>query len=164
MGMHMMPMTTALREQEQPTATSVSMPASLHDKLFSWGPPAGQEATNAMGAPQSPRLIDFIKAEVHAAASGSGYILGVTGEKPYLNMIVHLAPRIYVRQPEYWQIEVVGILPGIGLPAVGPYSVSLPVDGILGTKGVEIAAATKLQRIDVRRARPQVRRWKAIFS
>jgi hypothetical protein len=36
-------------------------------------------------------------------------------------MQVSLIPRIYVVQPEYWEIEVVGSLPGIGLPALKAY-------------------------------------------
>lgn len=50
---------------------------------------------------------------------------------------------------EYWGIEVVGSLHGIGLPATGPYTVFLPLDGIIGTKGIEVIGATKKLQIAV---------------
>jgi hypothetical protein len=101
-------------------------------------------------SPQSQRLIDFERAEVVTLESfPPQYVLAVHGTKPYLNMDVALVPRVYIRQPEYWGIEVVGSLPGIGLPAVAPYNVSLPLSGILGTRGIEVVGATKSEKIDV---------------
>lgn len=99
--------------------------------------------------PSSLRLIDFSRAEVRPGFVTGTYILIVSGTKPYLNMTVRLSPRIYIRRPEYWGIEVIGSLPGMGLPATAPYSVSLPLDGILGTKGIEVIGARKTKRFDV---------------
>ena len=59
------------------------------------------------------------------------------------------APVIYIQQPEYWAIEVVGSLRGIGLPALAPYAVSIPLAGIIGTKGIEVVGATRSQRFDI---------------
>jgi hypothetical protein len=100
-------------------------------------------------ASESFRLIDFTEARVITGIVPGRYILVVSGEKPYLNMEVSLSPRIYIRQPEYWGIEVVGGLPGIGLPATAPYHISLPLDGIVGTKGIEVIGANRSERFDV---------------
>jgi hypothetical protein len=100
-------------------------------------------------AAQSMRLIDFEHAEVRPGFLPETYILIVSGIKPYLNMQVTLSPLVYVRQPEYWGIEVVGSLPGIGLPTLTPYTVALPLDGIRGSCGIEVIGAHRKQQIDV---------------
>ena len=64
-------------------------------------------------------------------------------------MTVRLSPLIYIRQPEYWGIEVVGSLPGFCLTALAPYTVSIPLAGITGTKGIEVIGANKKQKIVV---------------
>jgi hypothetical protein len=99
--------------------------------------------------PQSVRLIDFERAEVRPGFLPETYILVVSGTKPYLNMQVELSPLVYVRQPEYWEIEVIGSLPGIGLPALAPYTVSLPLDGIRGSIGIEVIGANQTQLINI---------------
>jgi hypothetical protein len=100
---------------------------------------------------ESHRLIDFERAEILTLESfPPQFVLTVSGEKPYMNMEVSLEPLVYIRQPEYWGIEVVGHLPGgIGLPVVTPYTVSIPLSGIMGTRGVEVIGATRSERIDV---------------
>jgi hypothetical protein len=65
-------------------------------------------------------------------------------------MEVDLTPLVYIRQPEFWGIEVIGRLPGgIGLPTTAPYTASLPLNGITGTKGVEVIGATRSEKISV---------------
>ncbi|HEX4815401.1 MAG TPA: hypothetical protein VFV66_21875 [Nonomuraea sp.] len=100
-------------------------------------------------ASQSVRLIDFEEARVVPGIVPGTFILVVSGTKPYLNLRVVLSPLVYVRQPEYWGVEVVGALRGLGLPATAPYSVSLPLDGVLGTKGIEVIGATTRETFDV---------------
>lgn len=101
-------------------------------------------------AAESVRLIPFDEAEVRPGFVPNTWILIVSGTKPCINMEVRLIPRIYIRQPEYWGIEVTGILPGgICLTATAPYTVSLPLDGILGTKGIEVIGSNKQEEIDV---------------
>ncbi|UBU12744.1 hypothetical protein [Nonomuraea gerenzanensis] len=100
-------------------------------------------------APSSVRVIDFEEARVVPGIVPRSFILIVSGTKPYLNMTVTLSPLVYVKQPEYWGIEVVGTLPGIGLPATAPYTVALPLDGILGTKGIEVIGAGNRKTFDV---------------
>jgi hypothetical protein len=70
----------------------------------------------------SYRLLDFEWAEVAALESfPPRFLLRVGGTKPYANMSVDLSPLVYIRQPEYWGIEVVGRLRGgILLPAEVP--------------------------------------------
>jgi hypothetical protein len=100
-------------------------------------------------APQSVRLIDFDRAEVHPGFLPDTYILIVSGIKPYVTMQVSLSPLVYVRQPEYWGIEVLGSLPGMGLPVLAPYTVSLPLGGIQGTVGIEVIGANKTKQIAI---------------
>jgi hypothetical protein len=104
----------------------------------------------ALPTPQSCRLIDFDSAQVIALpARPPRRVLIVSGKKPYLNMRVFLSPLVYVQQPEYWGIEVVGCLPEIGLPAVAPYVETLDLDGTIGTRGIEVIGASRSEKIDV---------------
>lgn len=101
-------------------------------------------------ASSSIRLIEYDKAQVVPGFLTNTWILIVTGVKPCLNMRVELVPRIYIQQPDYWGIEVTGTLPGgICLPATAPYDVALPLDGILGKKGIEVIGSNKQEEIDV---------------
>jgi hypothetical protein len=97
----------------------------------------------------SIKLINFTRAEVRSGFVPNKYFLIVSGTKPDVNMTVELSPLIYIRQPEYWGIEVIGRLPGIGLPMTAPYSVSIPLDEILGTKGIEVIGANKRKKFRV---------------
>ena len=100
---------------------------------------------------QAYRLINFERAEVRTLESfPPQYLLVVSGIKPYLNMRVNLVPLVYIRQPEYWGIEVVGhIRGGIGLTATAPYTASIPLAGITGTRGTEVIGANRSEKIDV---------------
>src|SRR5215813_4830372 len=84
-------------------------------------------------APSFCRLIDFKEAEVRPGFVNKTWFLIVSGMKPWLNMTVELHPRVYIRQPEYWGIEVVGCLRGIGLPVMTPYHVVLDISHTRGT-------------------------------
>lgn len=100
-------------------------------------------------AAESVRRIDFEEATVRPGFIPCTFFLTVSGTKPYLNMEVELSPRIYVRQPEYWGIEVIGIMPGIGLPATAPFHVTIPLDGVIGTKGIEVIGATSSRKFEL---------------
>ncbi len=96
------------------------------------------------------RLLDFAYADVVILESfPPQYVLRVSGTKPYANMAVQLVPLVYVRRPEYWGIEVVGSLSGIGLPAEAPYEVDLAVTAFIGTAGIEVIGANRQQRFDI---------------
>jgi hypothetical protein len=107
--------------------------------------------------PQSEacRLIAFEEVDVVALEIfPSQEVLIVSGTKPYLNMEVSLRPRTYIRQPEYWGIEVVGCLPGFGIRALAPYTTSIRLAGIMGTKGIEVIGATRSETIELEDTAP----------
>ncbi|MCA6122301.1 hypothetical protein J6500_10430 [Bradyrhizobium sp. WSM 1704] len=97
----------------------------------------------------SCRLIDFDDVRVVPGIVPKSFILIVSGTKPWVTMKVELHPLIYIRQPEYWGIEVVGCQSGIGLPQTAPYQVSLDISHLLGTKGVEVVGASTREQINV---------------
>jgi hypothetical protein len=102
-------------------------------------------------AAQSCRLIDFKAAKVIPGFFPNTFFLIVSGEKPCINMTVSLVPLVYVKCPDYWEIEVVGCLPhGICLPATGPYSVAIPLAGITGSAGIEVVGASTRKKIKVK--------------
>ncbi|MGH3937653.1 MAG: hypothetical protein ACRDTG_03315 [Pseudonocardiaceae bacterium] len=102
---------------------------------------------NDLPSSGSCRLIDFESVEILILESfPPQFVLVVKGTKPYSNMKVELVPLVYIRQPEYWGIEVVGCLPGFGLPATAPYTVSISLNGIIGTEGIEVIGATRSEQ------------------
>lgn len=95
-------------------------------------------------------VIDFESARVRTLPTmPPQHVLVVRGEKPYLNMQVNLVPLVYVQQPEYWGIEVIGCLPEVGLPAIGDYVAKLELNGTIGTRGVEVIGANSSKKINV---------------
>ena len=109
-----------------------------------------EELMQSTKAAESSRVIAFETAEVVPGIVNGTYFLIVTGEAPCFNMTVNLMPLIYIRQPEYWGIEVVGTLPGgICLDTMKPYHVSLPLTGVTGTKGIEVIGANQTKQFDV---------------
>jgi hypothetical protein len=106
-------------------------------------------AFQALPTPQSCRVIDFDSAQVVTLESlPPQHVLVVTGQKP-LNMEVSLSPLVYISRPEYWGIEVVGCVPGLGLPAVAPYAVRLDLDGTIGSCGIEVIGASRSEKIGI---------------
>lgn len=99
----------------------------------------------------SCRKIDFDedKVEVRPGFINDTWFLIVSGIKPYSNMKVELMPVMYVRKPEYWGIEVVGCIPGIGKQKPTPYTVFIPIDGVIGTEGIEVVGASKNKKLKV---------------
>ena len=109
------------------------------------------DALRGLPPAESCRLIDFEQADIVTLESfPPQYVLAVSGTAPVFNLRVELIPLIYVRQPEYWGIEVVGCLPGsVFLPAERPFSVTLGLAGVTGTQGVEVIGGSRSQRLDV---------------
>jgi hypothetical protein len=64
-------------------------------------------------------------------------------------MEVVLSPVTYIRQPEYWEIDVLGCMRTIGMPVLTPYTATLRLGSTIGTKGIEVVGATRSVRIDV---------------
>lgn len=100
--------------------------------------------------PQSCRLLPFTSADVVAGFVNETYFLNVDGSAPCYNMKVSLQPRIYIQQPEYWGVEVVGCLEGgFCQKAIRDWSETISLDSIRGTKGIEVIGADKSKKIDI---------------
>jgi hypothetical protein len=127
-------------------------PEPLPDQYESMPCADDQQMQQFASAPPASafRLIDFEYADIVTLESfPPQFVLRVSGTKPFANITVQLVPLVFVQQPEYWGIEVVGSLPGIGLPALAPYEVSLAVTSFLGKKGIEVIGASRVQRFDI---------------
>ncbi|MDJ0978243.1 MAG: hypothetical protein QNI87_06885 [Erythrobacter sp.] len=65
-------------------------------------------------------------------------------------MDVRLSPMIYIDCPEYWGIEVEGSLPGgFCMTAMKPFTVTIPLAGITGSKGIEVIGNDKTEKHSV---------------
>jgi hypothetical protein len=126
-----------------------------------------EERGSAEAAPtrRNGQLIDFERAEVISPMIYPPQPrLMVSGQKPYAWMAVSLVPLMYVSQPQYWGIQVVGSRPAVD-PAEPdqpdepqitqpiyeplPYTVELDLAGVTGTSGVEVIGATHTEKLDV---------------
>ncbi len=107
------------------------------------------KAFEALPPSTSCRVINFTKAEVVPGIVNNTWFLVVSGTKS-LAVKVELHALIYIRQPEYWGIEVVGCQSGgIHPPLEVPYTVSLNVSHLRGTKGIEVIGANSRKKIDI---------------
>jgi hypothetical protein len=107
------------------------------------------EAFESLPRASSCRLINFEKADVVPGFLPKTFFLIATGTKPWQTMKVELQPMIYIKQPEYWGIEVVGCQNGIGLPTSAPYHVALDITHLLGTKGIEVIGGSGKKQFNV---------------
>jgi hypothetical protein len=107
------------------------------------------KAFEALPNSTSCRVIDFATATVVPGIVPKTFFLIVTGTKPWITMHVELHPLIYIKQPVYWGIEVVGCQSGIVLPQTAPYHVALDISHVLGTKGIEVIGASSKKQIKV---------------
>jgi hypothetical protein len=109
------------------------------------------ETSLTLSAARSTGLIDFETAVVVSPMIYPAQPrLVVTGAKPYPSMTVELVPLMYIRQPEYWGIEVIGSASGLvpaHVPIPVPYSVELDLTGIGGTVGIEVIGASHTEQI-----------------
>ena len=94
--------------------------------------------------------LDFRKALVVPGDVPGALRLTVSGDKPrdaVGGSRIKLEPLAYTTQPEYWKIEVLWDSANANVPMVTPFTVSIPLDGICGTKGIEVVGQTKSQKI-----------------
>jgi hypothetical protein len=104
---------------------------------------------------ETGRLINFERADAITTMMYPPHpVLVVSGQTPVPGMDVALVPVMYVSQPEYWAIQVVGSVsdaPRPMQPIAGgsPYRVELALTGVTGTKGVDVVGADQTERIDV---------------
>lgn len=98
--------------------------------------------------PTTCRLVDFDTAVVFSRGPAARPLtLVVSGQAPASNYKVTLEPVVYVQQPDFWEIDVVGCAEGIGLPVLTPYKVSLDITNTVGTRGIVVVGSNKAQRI-----------------
>lgn len=98
------------------------------------------------------RNIEFTKASVDPLGAGTSpdrYRLTVSGSAPSSNVSVELTPLVYIRQPEFWGIQVLGCSSRNGLPVMVPYTATYEFTGALGTCGIEVVGTSKRQRFDL---------------
>jgi len=110
---------------------------------------ADKDAFDKLPAAESCRRIEFDESMIHTGFVNDTYFLNVAGMKPWANMDVYLQPLIYAEKPDYWGIEVIGCLRGIGLPAEAPYTAILEISSFRGHKGIEVIGANKKVRHDI---------------
>jgi heat shock protein HslJ len=109
-------------------------------------PPADEEVCE---------LVDFQTATVQPVGITAGMPgttineLTVTGEVSASNVKVHLEKLVYIRQPEFWGIEVIGCRSGFGAQVITPYKATIQFAGALGTCGIEVIGASTSQTIDL---------------
>lgn len=98
-------------------------------------------------------LVDFDTAVVAAGPTAGSHVLTVTGETGSdgeLSLGVRLvAAKKYLTQPEYAEIEVRWDRADAIFQVITPYTATAPLDGIRGSKGVEVVGESKSQKIDV---------------
>ena len=79
-------------------------------------------------------------------------MLTVTGETSSCSQLgcpVKLVPVTYVAQPEYWRIEVLWDCADAIFKSICPFEVSIALDGIAGSKGVEVVGRTRSEKLDI---------------
>jgi len=106
------------------------------------------------------RLVDFERADVISPMIYPPQPrLVVQGVLPTPGTTVTLQPLMYVSQPRYWGIQVVGTAGGVERPAAPgtqplPYSAELDLAGVTGTEGVEVIGACGTERLVVSSTAP----------
>lgn len=101
-------------------------------------------------ADEGYRLVGFDRVEVKAGAADGPPTLRVTGTTPCANHEVSLRPRTYAGCPEYWGIEVVAFLPGgLCFTSEGLYDETIPLEGVTGSRGIEIIGQSGTERHEV---------------
>jgi hypothetical protein len=103
----------------------------------------------ALPASTMCRRMNFDTAQVVPGFIPETYFLIVTGKKPWASIKVELVPLIYIVQPDYWGIEVIGCQSGFGIPVEVPYSAVLEITPFMGKLGIEVIGANKSQQIKV---------------
>jgi hypothetical protein len=102
--------------------------------------------TKPTGPVQNCRLIPFDKAEAYKSDTGQ-VTLVVTGVAATSGVKVDLVPLVYIRQPEYWGIQVIGCSPQISLPVITPWAVKKDVTATVGTAGLEVIGSNQSVKI-----------------
>lgn len=100
--------------------------------------------------PETCVPIDF--SEAHIVHEGADWVLEVSGRSAHRPEDIRLLPVMYVMQPDYWQVMLVGCPERDGATGpVRPYKVRLKVNGSIGHKGIRLLGASpaSYKRIDI---------------
>jgi hypothetical protein len=109
----------------------------------------------SMSTVPNGRIIDFEQAELRRVPFQDSLYLWVRGRLPEAGLDARLSPRIYYGRPEYWGIEVAAIVSGEPANDIGSadgglvFERSVPLTGIVGTKGVSVIGASQVQHIEI---------------
>lgn len=108
-----------------------------------------QDAVDELPISSSVRLVPVTEVKLRDGFANDTYFLMAWGEKPYKAMEVEIVPMIYVRRPEWWQVDIVGSLKGDRETSAvtGEYFVSREI-WFWGTKGIEVRGKDFIHRID----------------
>jgi len=112
------------------------------------GPALAAPAATAAPAPSDSdstatlcALTSFDDATIDVDPKSGMLTLVVSGMRPATNVEIELVPLVYIQQPIYWGIQVLGCASGIGLPVLTPYTEKLDVTNTLGTSGIAVIGA-----------------------
>jgi hypothetical protein len=143
--------------QRRMFSASAVVGAGIALALLTASPSTAASGPSGREAAAQCRTADFTTAAVAPLASTAPvssptrYRLTVSGYAVSSNESVTLVPLIYVRQPDYWGIQVTGCSSGPGLPVIVPYTATYDFTGPLGRCGIEVVGASKQQRFDLAR-------------
>ncbi|MDA7948160.1 MAG: hypothetical protein MPJ78_11875 [Hyphomicrobiaceae bacterium] len=98
--------------------------------------------------PDGVILLEIDKAKLTPGIVNGTYFLTVWGRKPWSTIKVGFAPCIYVDQPQYWGIQVIGVQSGIGLPVETPFEHTEEVTQTMGKKGVEAIGVNQTIKLE----------------
>jgi hypothetical protein len=94
--------------------------------------------------------VNFEKAEIRPGEKAGYFTLEVTGLAPGFSphdCQIKLEPEVHASQPEYWKIKVLWNCSDAVIESPCPFKASLMLDGIPGTKGVEVVGETRSIKI-----------------
>jgi hypothetical protein len=106
-------------------------------------------------APHVPRWVpvEFETATVSRGSTPGSYVLTVSGNLPSMgeqSLGARLvADKMYLDTPDYWEISVEWDNADAIFMSIQPYHVSVPLDGRIGTKGIEVIGPNQSQKINV---------------
>jgi hypothetical protein len=105
--------------------------------------------------PHVPRWVPvkFETAIVSPGSTAGSYVLTVSGNTPSSGErslgARLIADKMYLDTPDYWEISAQWDKSGAIFMSEQPYHVSIPLDGKIGTKGIEVIGLNQSQKINV---------------